>query len=192
MNFLRFLEKPGTYAASNPNRVPVMQNVLVLCTANSARSILGAAILNRVGGDRFRAYSAGSHPRGTPNPLAIDLLKSLGYPVADSRSKSWDEFAGPGAPKIDLVITVCDAAAGESCPLWPGAPLKVHWGIPDPAGAPGGLEAERAAFRLAYDRLLARMTALVALPFETMDQTEIKQRLQDIAKLEGATAMASR
>ena len=167
-----------------------MQNVLILCTANSARSILGEAILNRVGKGRFRAYSAGSHPRGVPNPLAIELLSSLGYPIDALRSKSWDEFAGPDAPRVDLVITVCDAAAGESCPLWPGAPLKAHWGIPDPAGAPGGNEAERAAFRLAHDRLLARMTALVALPFETMDRSLLKQRLQDIAKLEGATVAA--
>ena len=167
-----------------------MPNVLILCTANSARSILGEAILNRVGNGRFRAFSAGSHPRGEPNPRAIELLKSLGYSVENLRSKSWDEFAGPDAPNIDLVITVCDAAAGESCPLWPSAPLKAHWGIPDPAGAPGGIVAERAAFRLAYDRLLARMTALAALPFETMDRSLLKQRLQDIAKLEGATEAA--
>jgi protein-tyrosine-phosphatase len=140
-----------------------MQNVLILCTANSARSILAEAILNRVGAGRFRAYSAGSHPRGIPNPRAIELLLSLGYPIDDLRSKSWDEFAQPGAPQMDLVITVCDAAAaGEACPLWPKsqnghAPLKAHWGIPDPAGVSGGVEAERAAFKLAHDRLLARM-----------------------------------
>lgn len=167
-----------------------MINVLILCTANSARSILAEAILNRVGGDRFTAYSAGSHPRGTPNPMAIELLASLGYPVDALRSKSWDEYAGPGAPNMDIVITVCDAAAGESCPLWPGAPVKAHWGIPDPAGVPGGADAERAAFKLAYDRLLARMQALVALPVETMKQDALRQRMQDIAKLEGATLAA--
>jgi protein-tyrosine-phosphatase len=167
-----------------------MMNVLILCTANSARSILGEAILNKVGEGRFRAYSAGSHPRGAPNPLAIALLSELGYETGGLRSKSWDEFAGADAPKINLVITVCDAAAGESCPLWPGAPLKAHWGIPDPAGAAGGFDSERAAFRLAHDRLLARMTALVALPVETMAAADIKRQLGDIAKLEGATDAA--
>jgi protein-tyrosine-phosphatase len=167
-----------------------MMNVLILCTANSARSILGEAILNRVGEGRFKAYSAGSHPRGIPNPRAMELLSSLGYPVDGLRSKSWDEFAGPDAPKIDLVITVCDAAAGESCPFWPGSPMKAHWGIPDPAGAPGGDEAERAAFRLAHDRLLARMQALVALPVETMTAAELSKQVQLIAHLDGATDMA--
>ena len=167
-----------------------MLNILILCTANSARSILGEAILTRLGEGRFSAHSAGSHPRGVPNPRAIELLDNLGYPTAQLRSKSWDEFSGPGAPKMDLVITVCDAAAGESCPYWPGAPLKVHWGIPDPAGAPGGIEGERAAFRLAHDRLLARMTALVALPFETVARDELQKRLNGIATLEGATDMA--
>jgi protein-tyrosine-phosphatase len=172
-----------------------MLNVIILCTANSARSILGEAILNGVGEGRFKAYSAGSHPRGIPNPRAIDLLSSLGYPVDRLRSKSWDEFAGPDAPKMDLVITVCDAAAGESCPYWPtsekrGAPLKAHWGIPDPAGVPGGEDAERAAFRLAHDRLLARMQALVALPVETMTAAELSKQLQAISHLEGATEMA--
>jgi protein-tyrosine-phosphatase len=167
-----------------------MQNVLILCTANSARSILAEAILNRIGKGRFKAYSAGSHPRGVPNPMAIELLSSLGYPVDGLRSKSWDEFAGPDAPKINMVITVCDAAAGESCPYWPGAPLKAHWGIPDPAGVAGGVDAERAAFRLAHDRLLQRFQALVAMPVETMKQDELRCRMQDIAKLEGATAAA--
>lgn len=170
-----------------------MHNVLILCTANSARSILAEAILNRVGEGRFKAYSAGSHPRGIPNPLAIELLASLGYPVADLRSKSWDAFAGADAPKMDFVITVCDAAAGEACPLWPKSehghsPMKAHWGIPDPAGVPGGIEAERAAFQLAHDRLLARMQALVALPIEQMKQDELRRRIDDIGALEGATA----
>ncbi|MEQ1652723.1 MAG: arsenate reductase ArsC [Hyphomicrobium sp.] len=167
-----------------------MKNVLILCTANSARSILAEAVLNRVGAGRFRAYSAGSHPRGTPNPRAIELLTSLDYPVSDLRSKSWDEFAVADAPKMDIVITVCDAAAGESCPLWPGGPVKAHWGIPDPAGVPGGDEAERAAFRVAHDRLLARMEALAALPVETMTDSALSSHMQDIAKLEGATAVA--
>ena len=167
-----------------------MFNVLILCTANSARSILGEAILNRAGAERFKAYSAGSHPRGTPNPRAIELLSSLGYRVDELLSKSWNVFVGPDAPKIDLVITVCDAAAGETCPYFPGAPMKAHWGIPDPAGAPGGVEAERAAFRVAYDRLLTRMQALAALPIQSMKQDELQLSLNEIAKLEGATAAA--
>jgi protein-tyrosine-phosphatase len=174
-----------------------MHNVLILCTANSARSILAEAILDRVAEGRFKAYSAGSHPRGIPNPLAIELLTSLCYPVKGLRSKSWDEFAAPDAPKMDFVITVCDAAAGESCPLWPQSahgqsPMKAHWGIPDPAGVPGGIEAERAAFRLAHDRLLARMQALVALPIEQMKQDELRRRIDAIGALEGATAEALR
>ena len=167
-----------------------MLNVLILCTANSARSILGEAILNRVAAGRFTAFSAGSHPRGQPNPRALELLSNLGYPTAHLRSKSWDEFAVAGAPKMDLVITVCDSAAGETCPYWPGAPLKAHWGIPDPAGAPGGIEGERAAFRLAHDRLLARMQALVALPVATMQLDELRRRIDEIGALEGATDLA--
>lgn len=167
-----------------------MKSVLILCTANSARSILGEAILNRLGQGRITAYSAGSHPRGVPNPRAIELLEAKGYPVQQLRSKSWDEFAGEGAPKLDIVITVCDSAAGESCPYWPSAPLKAHWGIPDPAGAAGGIEAERAAFCTAYDRLHARMAALVALPLETMTADETSTALERIAAFEGATPKA--
>ena len=167
-----------------------MFNTLILCTANSARSILAEAILNRLGQGRFQAYSAGSHPRGTPNPLALELLAALGYPTEALRSKSWDEFAVPGAPKMDLVITVCDSAAGETCPLWPGAPLKAHWGIPDPAGVPGGLAAEQAAFGQAYQRLEARMKALVALPIEAMSPDALKLRIAAIGQLEGATDQA--
>jgi protein-tyrosine-phosphatase len=167
-----------------------MFNTLILCTANSARSILAEAILNRLGAGRFTAYSAGSHPRGTPNPMALELLHLLDYPIADLRSKSWDEFSAPGAPKLDLVITVCDSAAGEACPLWPGAPLKAHWGIPDPAGVPGGLAAERAAFGTAYTRLEARFKALVALPVESMSKDAIKIRLAAIGHLDGATDLA--
>lgn len=168
-----------------------MINVLVLCTANSARSILGEAILNKLGAGRFQAYSAGSHPRGVPNPLALELLEQRGHPVGALRSKSWDVFAVDGAPKMDIVITVCDAAAGESCPHWPGAPVKAHWGIPDPAGVPGGIEAERAAFRQAYDRLYARASALVAMPVEIMAREDIQMAVSVIARLEGATDLAS-
>ena len=109
-------------------------NILILCTANSARSILGEALIQRLGQGRFRAFSAGSQPRGIPNPTGLKLLESLGHDISGFRSKSWDEFAGTDAPQMDIVITVCDSAAGESCPLWPGAPVKAHWGIPDPAG----------------------------------------------------------
>lgn len=167
-----------------------MINVLILCTANSARSILAEAILNKLGAGRFRAFSAGSHPRGWPNPRAIELLAGLGYDTNGLRSKSWDEFAARGAPKLDLVITVCDAAAGESCPYWPGAPLKAHCGIPDPAPDTGDAEANRAAFRQAYDRLHARMAALVALPFESMTRDQLRAAFEVIAGMEGATAMA--
>jgi len=154
-----------------------MINILVLCTANSARSILGEAVLGRLGKGRLRAFSAGSHPRGTPNPLALELLEKEGFAIGEFRSKSWNEFADPKAPKMDIVITVCDAAAGEACPLWPGAPVKAHWGIPDPAGVAGGVAAERAAFRRAYDLLLARAEALIALPIEDMPAEALRSAL---------------
>ena len=125
-----------------------------------------------------------------PQSLAIACLSQRGFPVDGLRSKSWDVFAGPDAPKMDIVITVCDAAAGESCPLWPGAPVKAHWGIPDPAGVPGGTGAERAAFAQAHDRLLARMQALVALPVETLTADDLRSRMQEIAQMEGATHLA--
>lgn len=167
-----------------------MKHVLILCTANSARSILGEAILNRLGGGRFKAYSAGSHPRGIPNPRAIEVLDALDYPTADLRSKSWDEFSGPGAQAMDIVITVCDAAAGEACPYWPGAPVRAHWGIPDPAAVDGNAEAQREAFLLAHDRLKKRFEALVALPVETMPADSLTAKLREIATLEGATEKA--
>lgn len=167
-----------------------MKHVLILCTANSARSILGEAILNQMGNGRFKAYSAGSHPRGTPNPRAIALLDSLGYPTADLRSKSWDEYSGPEAQAMDIVITVCDAAAGEACPYWPGAPVRAHWGIPDPAAIEGSAEAQLKAFQLAHDRLKQRFSALVALPVESMTADELNGHLREIAKLEGATEKA--
>lgn len=141
---------------------PQVRNVLFLCTANSARSILAEAILNRLGEGRFKAYSAGSHPRGRVNPDALECLKRHGHDVSGLASKSWDVFAGPDAPRMDLIVTVCDAAAGEACPFWPGHPLTVHWGIPDPAGADGA-EGGEAAFDLAYDRLERRITAFLAL-----------------------------
>ncbi len=166
-------------------------NVLVLCTGNSARSILAEAIFNREGRGRVRAYSAGSHPKGVPNPFALELLASLGHDIADLRSKSWSEFSGPGAPELDLVVTVCDAAAGEACPYWPGTPMRAHWGIPDPADVQGTDDHKRAAFRLAHDRLHARIAALMQLPFETLAAAELKIQLATIGRMEGATGPAA-
>lgn len=165
-------------------------NVLVLCTGNSARSILAEAILNREGRGRFRAFSAGSQPKGKPNPVGIELLQSLGYDTSGFRSKSWTEFGEPGAPKMDFIITVCDSAAGESCPYWPGHPLVAHWGIPDPADVDGTPEQKRAAFQEAYRRLMSRVTALVNLPIEQMGLTELKAQLAEIGRMDGATELA--
>ena len=165
-------------------------NVLVLCTGNSARSILAEAIINREGRGRFRAFSAGSHPKGSPNPVGLELLASLGYDTSGLRSKSWTEFAEPGAPKMDFIITVCDSAAGESCPYWPGHPLVAHWGIADPAEVKGTPEQKRAAFQEAYRRLMNRTTAFVNLPIEDLSLAELKSRLAEIGSMEGATEMA--
>jgi len=147
-------------------------NILVLCTGNSARSILGEVLINELGGNRFRAFSAGSHPVGQVNPGALRKLKREGHSTEGLESKSWDRFSGAGAPVIDLVITVCDNAAGESCPIWNGAPITVHWGIPDPA-ADGDFDA-------AYSRLRSRVEALLALPMNEMDETQLLTELQRI------------
>lgn len=141
-----------------------MRNVLFLCTANSARSILAEAILNARGGDRFRAFSAGSQPRGTINPAALRLLERKGYPTTGLGSKSWAAFAGPDAPLLDIVITVCDNAAGETCPIWPGHPLTAHWGVFDPAAVEGSEAEIDAAFDVAHDRLEDRIMRMLALP----------------------------
>ena len=144
-------------------------NILILCTGNSARSILGEAVFNHEGGGKFIAYSAGSKPAGVPNPFAIDLLKREGIDTAFARSKSWDEFALPDAPKMDFVITVCDNAAAEECPYWPGAPVSAHWGLPDPAAVVGS-DAEKAlAFADTYRALIRRVQAFAALPIATLD-----------------------
>ncbi len=165
-------------------------NVLFLCTGNSARSILAEAILNRVGAGRFRAYSAGSHPRGAVNPYALQLLAGLGIDTGDFRSKPWDEFAAPGAPDLDFVFTVCDDAAGEICPVWPGRPMTAHWGIPDPAKAEG-TDAEIAlAFAEAYRLLDQRISVFVALPVSSLDTLTLAARLNEIGHGEGATARA--
>lgn len=158
-----------------------MRHILVLCTGNSARSILAEAVLNRDGAGRVRAYSAGSKPTGRVNPGAVRLLARIGLPTEGCRSKSWDEFAAPGAPRMDLVVTVCDSAAGETCPVWPGAPLTAHWGVDDPAAAPEDRIDE--AFRVAYHRLSARINAFLALPFEDMGRAALKARLDAIARI---------
>ena len=147
-------------------------NVLVLCTGNSARSILGEALFNHLGGGRIRAFSAGSQPSGAVNPVALETLASHGVPLPEARSKSWDEFAAPGAPQIDFIFTVCASAAGESCPIWPGHPTTAHWGIADPAHVEP-LAARRAAFEDAFRKLQQRIEAFVKLPLETLSTAEI-------------------
>ena len=165
-------------------------NVLFLCTGNSARSIIAEAILNREGRGKFKAFSAGSHPKGNVNPRTLDLLRKFNYDVSTLRSKSWDEFAQAGAPELDFVFTVCDNAAGESCPLWPGQPITAHWGIPDPAAAEGS-EAEIAlAFKDAYRMLNRRIDLLLALPIEKLDRLVLTTRLKAIGRSEGATEKA--
>lgn len=158
-------------------------NVLFLCTGNSARSILGEAILNRLGASRFQAFSAGSHPKGEVHPLALDLLRSLDYPVAGLRSKSWDEFALPGAPKLDFIFTVCDDAAAETCPVWPGHPMTAHWGIPDPARAEGTEAEKRLAFAEAHRSLSNRISAFISLPLASLDRMSLKNKLTAIGQI---------
>ena len=162
-------------------------NVLFLCTGNSARSIIAEAILNRTGLGKFRAFSAGSHPKGEVNPHTIALLKNLNHDVTNIRSKSWTEFAKPGAPPLDFVFTVCDDAGNEPCPVWPGQPMTAHWGLPDPANATG-TEAEIAfAFKDTYRMLNQRIGIFTALPMKSLDQFSLQQRLRDIGRMEGAT-----
>jgi len=158
-------------------------NVLFLCTGNSARSIMAEALLNHLGSGRFRAFSAGSMPKGEVNPHALPLVRTLGFKDEDFRSKPWDEFAAPGAPVLDFVITVCDNAAGEVCPIWPGQPINAHWGVPDPAAATGG-EAEIAvAFRDAARQLRNRIELLVALPTAQLDRLSLQSCVRDIGAL---------
>jgi len=157
-------------------------NVLFLCTGNSARSILAEAYLNSAGKGRFTAYSAGSHPAGKVNPFAIDLLEKNRLPAQGLRSKNWDEFAAPGAPKMDFVFTVCDNAAGEVCPIWPGQPITARWGVADPATVVGSDEAKRKAFLRAFTELSTRINLLLALPIEKLERTALKRKLDQIGK----------
>lgn len=162
-------------------------NVLFLCTGNSARSIMAECIMNREGMGKFKAYSAGSMPAGRVNPLALNLLKKLNYDVSQLRSKSWDEFAAPGAPVFDFVFTVCDNAARETCPVWPGQPMSAHWGMPDPAAAEGS-QAERAlAFDDVYRMLNQRISIFINLPFESLSRLSLQEHLDRIGK-RGAAA----
>ena len=170
-----------------PDRV---YNVLFLCTGNSARSILAEAILNRAGKGRFRAFSAGSQPKAQVNPHTLNLLRHLGYDTAALRSKSWSEFAVAGAPALDFVFTVCDNAAGETCPFWPGQPMTAHWGIPDPAAAEGSEAEIAAAFNDAYRMLERRIELFLALPIDKLDNMVLTRRLKDIGAGDGATALA--
>jgi arsenate reductase len=166
-------------------------NVLFLCTGNSARSIIAEAILNKTGGGKFQAVSAGSQPKGTVHPRTVALLQKLGYDTAMFRSKSWTEFARAGATPLDFVFTVCDNAAGETCPFWPGQPMTAHWGIPDPAAAEG-TDAETAlAFNDAYRMLARRIEIFVALPFSKLDAMSLRTKLREIGKTGNATASAA-
>jgi arsenate reductase (thioredoxin) len=166
--------------------MPEPYNVLFLCTGNSARSVMAEAILNKVGRGKFRAFSAGSQPKGEVNPRTLQLLQGLGYDTAGFRSKSWEEFARPGAPALDFVFTVCDNAAGEACPLWPGQPVTAHWGVPDPAEATGSDAEVALAFKDAYRMLQRRIEIFVSLPLRSLDRLTLLTKLRDIGQLTGA------
>lgn len=157
-------------------------NVLFLCTGNSARSILAEALLGHWGGSRFRAFSAGSRPTGKVNPHALALLERMGIPASDARSKSWDEFAAPSAPSLDFVITVCDNAAGESCPVWPGQPMTAHWGVADPAAVTGSEVEVTTAFRAAFNALEHRIGIFTSLPVASLDRLSLQRRLEEIGR----------
>ncbi len=161
-------------------------NVLFLCTGNSARSVMAEVILNRAGRGNFRAYSAGSHPKGQVHPYTLDLLRKLNYDVSGLRSKSWSEFTRPGAPKLDFVFTVCDDAAKESCPIWPGQPMTAHWGVPDPAAAEGTEAEKRLAFADALRMLTNRINIFVALPLRSLSTLTLQKQLDAIGKAKAA------
>jgi arsenate reductase (thioredoxin) len=157
-------------------------NVLFLCTGNSARSIMAEAILDVLGKGRFRAFSAGSHPSGQVQPMALELAGAIGYDTTRARSKSWDEFAADGAPWMDIIITVCDNAAGEACPVWLGHPAQAHWGVPDPVGVDGSADAKRHAFTAAFATLRRRIELLLSLPLDKLDRIAAQSRLQQIGR----------
>jgi protein-tyrosine-phosphatase len=165
-------------------------NVLFLCTGNSARSIIAEAIMNREGRGRFRAYSAGSHPKGEVNPNTIRLLEGLHYRTDELRSKSWDEFERPGAPKLDFVFTVCDDAAEEVCPIWPGQPMTAHWGMPDPATAPGSPAEIALAFADTYRMMSHRLELFMSLPMSSLDRLSVQRRLDEIGQRREAAQKA--
>ena len=161
-------------------------NVLFLCTGNSARSIMAEAILNKAGPAKFRAYSAGSHPKGAVHPQSLRLLQSLGHDTSGFRSKSWSEFGGPGAPVLDFVFTVCDNAAGETCPFWPGQPMTAHWGVPDPAAAEGNAAEIALAFKEAYRMLNQRIGIFTSLPVRALDRLTLQRKLDEIGTIGNA------
>jgi arsenate reductase len=166
-------------------------NVLFLCTGNSARSIIAEAIMNRLGNGKFRGYSAGSQPKGAVHPHTIDLLRKLNYDTSAFRSKTWLEFSNSDAPELDFVFTVCDNAAAESCPLWPGQPMTAHWGVPDPAAATGTEAEQRLAFSEAYRMLNARISIFVSLPLRSLDQLSLQRRIEDIGRATDNNASAA-
>jgi protein-tyrosine-phosphatase len=170
---------------------PRIYNVLFLCTGNSARSVIGEVLLNHWGKGRFRGYSAGSQPKGAINPLTLELLRTMKLPVAGLRSKSWNEFARPEAPRMDFVFTVCDQAAAETCPVWPGQPITAHWGVPDPAAAEGTHEERMAAFRDAFRRLDTRIKLFLALPIEKLDRLALLREARRIGSTRAPEDAAS-
>jgi len=165
-------------------------NVLFLCTGNSARSILAESIINHLGAGRFTGFSAGSQPKGQVHPYALELLASLGFPSTGMHSKSWEVFAAAGAPNMDFVFTVCDSAAGEACPIWPGQPMTAHWGVPDPAAVEGSELEKRAAFREAFAALENRIRLFMSLPFASLDKMALQQRLDAIGRKPPSAAAA--
>jgi arsenate reductase len=175
----------------DPHRKVIMErpfNVLFLCTGNSARSIMAEAILNREGRGNFRGFSAGSQPKGQPHPYTLDLLRKLNFDVSGLRSKSWKEFSGAGAMPLDFVFTVCDNAAGESCPFWPGQPMTAHWGVPDPAAATGNEAQVRLAFADAFRMLSNRISIFVNLPLSSLDKLTLQRQLDSIGKSKDSAA----
>lgn len=163
-------------------------NVMFLCTGNSARSIIAESVLRKDGAGKFNVYSAGSQPKGEVNPFAIETLAGHHYPVEGLRSKSWDEFAVPGAPELDFVFTVCDNAAGEACPVWPGQPMTAHWGVEDPAAVEGTDTEKRVAFATTLRYMKLRIAAFAALPVESLERLSLTARLHEIGQMEGSTS----